>query len=439
MNIGLIAPYPPQKSVHSHQSGEAWYSKKLAEALDQEKVKVVVLANRLGSTTTKYYDRGVNVERCWDFGFKAWFQICAAVIRQRKQLDVLHVQFAIFVFGGFSSAVTFPLFLLVMRILRIKVVITFHQTVPLSNIDKHFEEETGIRGNPAILRRGLYAYIKILGALVETIIVHEPFFREVLVRDYGIKNEKINIVPIGIDEVEAMTDSKLAKSILKVPENKPVVLFFGYLAKYKGLDTLIDAIVSDTENDCILLVAGGEHPRMQKTKEYEKYISMLHEKAARAPGRVVFTGFVTEDRIPCIFAASDIVVFPYTRAISSSGPLSLSVAYNKPFLASEPLKTIISEPAIIFPNTAEGIRKMIGGFLNDEAIKKRAMLYALSLLKKRRWDNIALKTVAIYKETTQACDFTEKGMEAIPVTEIASFNDPLVFEELFTSYPQAKV
>ena len=178
---------------------------------------------------------------------------------------------------------------------------------------------------------------------------------------------------------------------------------------------------------------------MRKKKEYSDYLAMLHEKAARAPDRVRFTGFVPEHQLPFIFAAADVVVLPYTRAISSSGPLSLCVAYNKPFLASESLKEIINEPAIMFPNTAEGIGKIINSFINDDFLKERARLYSLSLLHDRRWENVALKTAQIYNKIAQSYGVVDKPEPSIPVMDFVSFEESSVFDELFSSRPPKNI
>ena len=101
-----------------------------------------------------------------------------------------------------------------------------------------------------------------------------------------------------------------------------MILFFGLLRPYKGIDTLLEAFrrVEGAE----LWIVGN--PRMD--------VEPLRELAAEAPGRVRFlTRFVDDAEIPAIFRRADVVVLPY-RDAEQSGVLYTGLAFGKPMVLS---------------------------------------------------------------------------------------------------------
>jgi hypothetical protein len=62
---------------------------------------------------------------------------------------------------------------------------------------------------------------------------------------------------------------------------------------------------------------------------------------ASASPFIQITDFVPEESIALYYLAADIVVLPYRTFMSSSGPLSIALSFNKPFLFSENLKAIL--------------------------------------------------------------------------------------------------
>jgi glycosyltransferase involved in cell wall biosynthesis len=395
VNIGIVAPYPPPNSTHSKQSGIASYTKNLAKAMSEHGNHVSVFGNILDGIDPKYEENGIKVNRCWDGGLKSWLQIARMLWGARKRLDIVHIQFTFSLYGGIASSFMFPILLLLLRVIRIPTVITMHEVVPLTGLDKKFLEETGIKGNLFILKTGIYRLVKLIVSLTNGTIVHDPFFSKVIVNQYKCKNEKIQVVPHGIEESNNLLDQKKARETLGIKQ-KHVLLFFGYIAKYKGLDILLDAI-KKLDEDYILLVAGGEHPRLKGKREYNEYLTTLLEKAAGCRASVVFTGFVNETDITLYFSAADLLILPYTTLMSSSGPLSLCVAYKKPFLASESLADIIPEPEILFPNTADGFKDKIQQFFLHQKIAQKSLEYGEKLLQRGLWSKVANDNLLVYE------------------------------------------
>ena len=101
-----------------------------------------------------------------------------------------------------------------------------------------------------------------------------------------------------------------------------MVLFFGLLRPYKGIENLLEAFrqVPDAE----LWIVGN--PRMD--------VEPLRRLAAHAGGRVRFlTRFVEDAEIPAIFRRADLVALPYLDA-EHSGVLYTGLAFGKPLVLS---------------------------------------------------------------------------------------------------------
>ena len=101
-----------------------------------------------------------------------------------------------------------------------------------------------------------------------------------------------------------------------------MILSFGLIRAYKGLEVLLEAFARLEGAE--LWIVGN--PRMD--------VEPLRELAAAAPGRVRFvTRFVEDAEIPAIFRRADVIALPYLDA-EHSGVLYTGLAFGKPLVLS---------------------------------------------------------------------------------------------------------
>lgn len=107
-------------------------------------------------------------------------------------------------------------------------------------------------------------------------------------------------------------------------ESDRVLLFFGYIRHYKGLDILIEAlsILRQTDPSYKLLVAGESY---EDEKIYLNRIDELKLKDAV----VMENKFISNEDVGEYFYASDLVVLPY-RTATQSGILNMAYGFLKP-------------------------------------------------------------------------------------------------------------
>lgn len=114
-------------------------------------------------------------------------------------------------------------------------------------------------------------------------------------------------------------------------ETDKVLLFFGYVRKYKGLDLLIRGLKILTDNflqlNLKLLVAGEFYD------DKENYIRLIDELNLKDKIQI-FDEYIPNEKVKEFFIASDLVVLPY-RSATQSGILNLSYGFNKPVVITD--------------------------------------------------------------------------------------------------------
>lgn len=335
IKVGLISLFPPKEFRHVAMGGVASYAKNLVVSLSRS-CEVIVFADKLFGSDSAYRDCGILVCRCWNKSVSYPFQIFRSVIKRRNDVDVLHIQHEYFLFGGVISAVLFPLLLLLLKLLRKPIVVTLHGVISLRIIDEEFLKDNMVSGVPFIFKLGVLALTRLIAFFADFLVVHEEFFRQVLINEYRVDGSKVWVIPHGVEEPSIIIDSDRAKEILGVG-GKKVLLIFGYITGYKGIELLIDAFdLLKSDESYVLFIAGGEHPRLKGKRKYQEYLRRLRERAAKVSDRIIFTGFVPENMIPIYFSAADLVILPYKYKFSASGPESLAVSYKKHVITFKP-------------------------------------------------------------------------------------------------------
>ena len=153
-----------------------------------------------------------------------------------------------------------------------------------------------------------------------------------------------------------------ARRVLHLAEDAPVLLFFGYVRRYKGLDMLLHAMPEILKkNPALKLVIAGQF--FQSPEIYRAMIEQLG-----IDGSVdLYPGYVSRERTALLFAAADAVVLPY-RTATQSGVLQLAYGHGLP---------VIVTPAGALPEmvrqgesgwvardcSPEGIAEAVGEFL----------------------------------------------------------------------------
>jgi glycosyltransferase involved in cell wall biosynthesis len=150
----------------------------------------------------------------------------------------------------------------------------------------------------------------------DAIVVHSAHGHARLIGELGVDPTKVHVIPHGV--FTHLADEPATEPPYET--DAPVVLFFGLLRPYKGLDVLLDAWrgIHGAE----LWVAGM--PRMD--------IGQLRPGAP--PGVRFDARFIPDRELAAYFQRADLVVLPYLEA-DQSGVLFTALAFGKPLLLSD--------------------------------------------------------------------------------------------------------
>ena len=382
------------------EGGVSSYTRNLVQALKERGVNVIIFSNKLKNEKLKQSCEGVYP--VWDKGILYPFQIFKAMAAN-QDANIAHIQHEFFLYGGVFSALFFPVLLFLVRLLGKPVVVTMHHVIPLFELNERFKKENWLSGPLFLLKFSLILITNMIISFSDALIVHGKFFADVLYNDYKCPKKKIHVIPHGIEEIKTMIPQNEAKRRLGL-ENKIVILFFGYIAGYKGIETLIEAFGRLTKKyqEWILIIGGGEHPRLSLNPMYKEYLARLKRMAyLLSPGKCLFTGFIPNKELILYLSAADIIIFPYTTIMASSGALSLSISYEKPIIASNipPIKELIPFKEVLFERRAyKELAEKLEQVLNNCDLKYNLSIYFKRIKEKNSWNNVALQTYNLYND-----------------------------------------
>lgn len=196
------------------------------------------------------------------------------------------------------------------------------------------------------------------------------------------------------DHFPGSIDQKLARKSLGLPENKIILLFFGFIRDYKGLDLLIEAmpILDDRFH---LVIAGEVYGHFDKYQERIDKLGLTDRVS-------VFTRYISDPEVAQFFSAADLGVLPYKTA-TQSGIVQIAYHYDLPVLVTDvggltemvtDGKTGVVIPAPDSQLIAEGIfaafqeNKNLDFFRNEIQLKKPEM----------SWSGFAGTVLDLFKE-----------------------------------------
>jgi glycosyltransferase involved in cell wall biosynthesis len=221
---------------------------------------------------------------------------------------ILHIQW--------WSLPLFPVFLSMAAVFRRrgkKVVVTVH------NVEPHETSALFARATSIVCRQA------------DAVLVHGETNRERFFTVYPqIPREKVHSIPMVLPEIARSPSAMEARSRLDLRADSQVIMFFGIIRPYKGLEVLLQAFaqVAQARADCILLIAGKPWSDM----------ASLHEQLGghEAAGKIrPHLEYIPETDVPVFLAAADLVVLPYVHFAAQSAVAALAIAAKVPVIVSD--------------------------------------------------------------------------------------------------------
>ncbi|MCR5532479.1 MAG: glycosyltransferase [Paludibacteraceae bacterium] len=223
-------------------------------------------------------------------------------------------------------------------------------------------------------------------SILDNVIPHEPhFWDKWLIRYFirsvdsfiamseSVREDCLKFLPASRHDVVTLSPHPLydnfgeavpkneARSFLGLPQDKTILLFFGFIRDYKGLDLLMKAYKKAYTKDLLLVVAGEFYNNAQQYSELEKELGLEGTIEWR-------TDFIPDDKVRYYFSAADLIVQPYKTA-TQSGVTQIAYHFERPMLV-----TRVGGLAEIVPNGKVGYVCEVNEDEIAEAIRSFAVM-----------------------------------------------------------------
>ncbi len=280
-----------------------------------------------------------------------------------------------------KSLVFISYLIFVRYVARRKIVITLHNLVPHRMLYP-------------VLEYRMFAFTL---KLADGVIVHNNYSQKMACRMYNIGEDKIRVIPHGNFSLYYPNhiSKEEARSKLKIPKNKFVMLSFGGIRKNKGLEELLDVLeeLSVYEKDLFIIIAGacGDAALAKRLKEFSNKFGQ---------SSLVRTEYIPDEDIQILMNASDVGILPY-REITTSGALLLYMSFKKPVIVAdlEPIEELLQDSGIYYKHgDSEDLAKVILGAKRGSYNLVKLAQEVFEISQKYQWNDIADKTVEFYDD-----------------------------------------
>jgi glycosyltransferase involved in cell wall biosynthesis len=226
---------------------------------------------------------------------------------------------------------------------------------------------------------------------MDAVIVHSEHGRARLIGELGLAPERVHTIPHGaFEHLARLPETPLPGELAAGPQatRAPVVLCFGVIRPYKGVDVLIEAWQDG--------LAGAELWIVGRPRGVD-----LRALARRAPASVRWvTRYVSDGELAACFRRADVVVAPY-REIEQSGVLATALAFASPLVLSDVggFNEVAAAGAaqLVPPGDPAALREALVALLGDGGERERLSVAARALAEAEwSWQRVAERTKALY-------------------------------------------
>jgi glycosyltransferase involved in cell wall biosynthesis len=235
------------------------------------------------------------------------------------------------------------------------------------------------------------------------IVCVTPGIKKGLIDLYNIPSEKIVIINNGANtDLFYPIDSEAARAKLDLEISKKYICFVGNLARWQGVEYLIEAappILRRCPNLSFLIIGDG----LMK----DKLIKLTHKFGVF--DNFIFTGSVPYDRVPLYINASNVCVAPFIMERNAKiglSPLKLYeyMACGKPVVASDisgvsEVLELSRGGISVLPENSEALADAIAVLLENDVLSRELGMNGLQyVMKNHSWSNVAKKLINVCED-----------------------------------------
>jgi glycosyltransferase involved in cell wall biosynthesis len=191
---------------------------------------------------------------------------------------------------------------------------------------------------------------------------------DILARLYPRRPRTLTPLPAHTFFTRGAVDRDTARAALGV--TGPVVLFFGLVRAYKGLDVLLRSVALARRRVPVTLVVAGEF-----YQDRAPYDALVAELGLRDAVRI-HDRYLPNEEVEAFFRAADLVVMPYTSG-TQSGPAQVALSFERPIVVTRvgALPDLVREGQtgyVVPPGDAEALAAVLVEFFTTDAARRMA-------------------------------------------------------------------
>src|SRR3990170_5163439 len=275
------------------------------------------------------------------------------------------------------------------KMFRKKIIFTAH------NIDREERDGKNTWGN----RLSLYFLYKI----VDHLIVHTDKMKLQLIENFDVPKSKITVIAHGIMDVVPKTNMTTveAREKINLTAKDKVILFFGKIAPYKGLEYLILALskLVGKYSDLRVVLAGN----VKDCKEYWEDVQRTIQEHGLSRNIIYRIEYIPDEEVEIYFKSADVLIIPY-KHIFQSGVIFLSYNFGLPVIATDvgSLREDIIEGRTGFickPESPDDLAEKIETYFHSDLyrnLKENRSKIIQDANEKYSWGKIGEKTYSVY-------------------------------------------
>lgn len=255
---------------------------------------------------------------------------------------------------------------------------------------------------PSPSRRGRFRHHCDVLRMCDAVIVHTVQQRDELSRAVPDVTDRIHVIAHGGERADIPDERERARcrERLLVDPHRPLILFFGLIKPYKGLEYLLAAMPSVVERfpRALLLIAGEPLMPLGALEGQIESLGLGEHVSLRL-------GFVPTHEVSTYLDAADLLVAPYVGA-GASGVVVMAHGHGLPTLVTRVggLPEFI-EPHecgfVVPPRSPAALSEAICTAFSDRAALVRMGERAWRrLARENAWSDVAERTLALYEAPT---------------------------------------
>lgn len=271
-----------------------------------------------------------------------------------------------------------------------------------------------VRGKPVVFtvhntkpHEKSFLYHKISGLIFKLgnhFIVHTAVNRQQLIANYGIPAEKISLIPHGTLDfhIKQKIDRESIRTALGFNPNSKVILLFGAIRSYKGIDTALRAFATVLTHvpESRLLIAG------KLWESWEPYSNLINDLNIRHAVSI-HPEYIPSGEVYNFFSAADIVILPYHRFDSQSGVGASAISFRKPLIVTHVggLPDLVADGRyVVPPKDPAALAKVLVECLSTPGRLDDMAAGAEGVAQKLAWPAIIAKTMSVYRKVLGSSD-----------------------------------